>query len=81
MSISGQILLSRLVVWLDYMGDGEDLAVNLRKAQILETKYWGGGDWWVSAAGERNTGDVDKADGRARETKENMAKLKQKLKT
>ena len=37
----------------------------------------------MESAGERNTGDVDEPDGGARETKENMAKLKtiQKLKT
>ena len=34
------------------------------------------GDWWVSAAEGRNTGDVDEADGRAGETKENMAQTK-----
>jgi len=32
----------------------------------------------VSAAEGRNTGDMDEADGRARETNENMAKLKTK---
>jgi len=30
----------------------------------------------VSAAGERNTGDVDEADGRVRETKEKHGKTK-----
>ena len=32
----------------------------------------------MSAAKGRNTGDVDEADGRARETEENMATLKAK---
>ena len=49
-----------------------------------KTKYCGEviGEWVQLVQGEKkqNTGDVDKADDRARETKESMAKLKTKQK-
>jgi len=58
--------------------DSEGLAMEHGTTWRLNTEE---SDWWVSAAEGRDTGDVDEADGNARETKENMAKINTKAGT